>query len=156
MGADSTALVLVLVAVLLTLLALARLIASTFNAVSAELPSSGEGIEGRGDTPRERAEELLRAMLDEQEYQQVRKRGYVDVVSPSNAERIYRIPRYLGRVCIYEGGQVVRELCIQPVEPIPSADVVAMHKLMIQGDEEHYLAQANQFSALIPGRRYQP
>ncbi|MGZ3637701.1 MAG: hypothetical protein ACXVCX_07655 [Ktedonobacterales bacterium] len=155
MGADSTALVLVLVAVLLTLLALARLIASTFNDVSAELPSSGEGIEGRGDTPRERAEELLRAMLDEQEYQQVRKRGYVDVVSPSNAERIYRIPRYLGRVCIYEGGQVVRELCIQPVEPIPSADVVAMHKLMIQGDEEHYLAQANQFSALTPGRRYQ-
>ncbi|MGZ3674721.1 MAG: hypothetical protein ACXVCO_10470 [Ktedonobacterales bacterium] len=155
MGADSTALVLVLVAVLLTLLALARLIASTFNDVSAELPSSGEGIEGRGDTPRERAEELLRAMLDEQEYQQVRKRGYVDVVSPSNAERIYRIPRYLGRVCIYEGGQVVRELCIQPVEPIPSADVVAMHKLMIQGDEEHYLAQANQFSTLTPGRRYQ-
>src|SRR5947209_4704445 len=138
------------------MLALARLIASTFNDVSTELSGGGERIEGTGDTPRERAEELLRALLDEQEYQQVRKRGYVDVVSPSYAQRIYRIPRFLGRVCVYEGGQVVRELCIQPVEPIPSADVVAMHKLMIQGDEEHYLAQANQFSALIPGRRYQP
>ncbi|HEX8036652.1 MAG TPA: hypothetical protein VF510_22530 [Ktedonobacterales bacterium] len=158
MGADSTALVLVLVlvAVLLSMLALARLIAITVNEVRIGLASSGEWTEGTGDTPRERAEELLRALLDEQEYQQVRKRGYVDVVSPSNAERIYRIPRYLGRVCIYEGGQVVRELCIQPIEAIPSADVVAMHKLMIQGDEEHYLAQANQFSTLTPGRRYQP
>lgn len=156
MGADSTALALVLVALLVSLLALARLIASTVNEVRTGLPSGGGWTEGRGDTARERAEELLRALLDEQEYQQVRKRGYVDVVSPSNAQRIYRIPRYLGRVCIYEGGQVVRELCIQPVEPIPSADVVAMHKLMIEADEEHYLAQANQFSALIPGKRYQP
>jgi hypothetical protein len=155
-GVGSAALVLVLVVVLLSMLTLARLIAITVNEVRTGLPSGGEWAECAGDTPHERAEELLRAVLDEQEYQQVRKRGYVDVVSPSNAERIYRIPRYLGRVCIYEGGQVVRELCIQPIEAIPSADVVAMHKLMIQGDEEHYLAQANQFSTLTPGRRYQP
>lgn len=156
MSAGSLAFVLVLVALLLSVLALTRLIAITVNDVRGRLSSDGEWASGTGDTPRERAEELLRALLDEQEYQQVRNRGYVDVVSPSNAQRIYRIPRSLGRVCVYEGGQVVRELCIQPVEPLPSADVVAMHKIMIQGDEEYYLAQANQFSALIPGRRYHP
>lgn len=152
----SMALVFVVVVVLLLVLALSRLIVTTISTMSAESPSGGEQTAGMRDTPRERAEELLRELLDEHEYHQVRKQGYVDVVSPSNAQRIYRIPRFLGRVCVYEGGQVVRELCLQPVDPIPSADVVAMHKLMILGDEEQYLAQANQFAALIPGRRYQP
>ena len=143
-------------ALLLSTLALAHIIADTLADTSRGLPSDGEGTEGSGDTPRERAEALLREILNEREYQQVRKRGYVDIISPSNAQRIYRIPRFLGRVCVYEDGQVVRELCIQPVEPVPSADVIAMHKLMIQGDEEHYLAQANQFSALIPCQPYRP
>lgn len=153
---ESMVLVLVIVVVLLLMLALSRFIAISVNDMFLELPDGGELIEGTGDTPRERAEALLCEVLDEHEYQQVRKQGYVDVVSPSNAQRIYRIPRFWGRVSVYEGGQVVRELCIQPIEPIPSADVIVMHKLMIQGNEEQYLAQANQFSALIPGRRYQP
>jgi hypothetical protein len=139
------------VAVLLLTLAFSRIIAIISNNVSAELPRGGELGADRGDTPRERAEALMRELLDEHEYQQVRMQGYVDVVSPSNAQRIYRIPRFLGRVSVYEGGHVVRELCIQPVELVPSADVVVMHKLMIQGDEERYLAQANQFPTLLPG-----
>lgn len=155
MSVEGMAVALVFV-LLLLLLALSRIIAITIDVESAELPSGGAQTECGYDTPRERAEALLRELLDEREYQQVRKRGYVDIVSPSNARRIYRIPRFLGRVCVYEDGHVVRELCIQPVEPVPSADIVAMHKLMIQGDEEQYLAQANQFSALIPGQRYQP
>lgn len=149
MSAGSVALVPVLAAVLLLTVAFSRLIAITN--VSAELPSGGEPGADRGDTPRERAEALLRELLDEHEYQQVRKQGYVEVVSPSNAQRIYRIPRFLGRVSVYEGGHVVRELCIHPVELIPSADVVVMHKLLIQGDEERYLALANQFPTLLPG-----
>lgn len=155
-SAESIVLVLVLAVSVLLMLALLRLIAIGINATLPELPGGGEQAGGLSVTPRERAEELLREMLDEREYQQMRKQGYIDVVSPSNVQRIYRIPRFLGRVCVYEDGQAVRELCIQPVEPIPSADVIVMHKLMIQGDEEQYLAQANQSSALIPGRRYQP
>lgn len=112
--------------------------------------------EDTSDTPRGRSERLLRELLDEHEYRQLRQRGYVDVVSPSNSTRIYRIPRMLGRVCVYEGGREVRELCLQPVEFIPSADVVAMHKLMILGAEDVYLAQANQFNVLMPRRRYRP
>ncbi len=151
MSAGGMALVPVVVAVLLLTLAFSRLIAIAITNVSAELPSGGEPGADRGDTPRERAEALLRELLDAHEYQQVRKQGYVEVVSPSNAQRIYRIPRFLGRVSVYEGGHVVRELCIHPVELIPSADIVVMHKLMIQGDEEQYLALANQFPTLLPG-----
>lgn len=151
MSAGSVALVPVLAAVLLLTVAFSRLIVIAITTVSAELPSGGEPGADRGDTPRERAEALLRELLDEHEYQQVRKQGYVEVVSPSNAQRIYRIPRFLGRVSVYEGGHVVRELCIHPVELIPSADVVVMHKLLIQGDEERYLALANQFPTLLPG-----
>ncbi len=151
MSAGDMALVPVVVAVLLLTLAFSRLIAIAITNVSAELPSGGEPGADRGDTPRERAEALLRELLDAHEYQQVRKQGYVEVVSPSNAQRIYRIPRFLGRVSVYEGGHVVRELCIHPVELIPSADIVVMHKLMIQGDEEQYLALANQFPTLLPG-----
>lgn len=151
MSAGSVALVPVLAAVLLLTVAFSRLIAIAITNVPAELPSGGEPGADRGDTPRERAEALLRELLDEHEYQQVRKQGYVEVVSPSNAQRIYRIPRFLGRVSVYEGGHVVRELCIHPVELIPSADVVVMHKLMIQGDEERYLALANQFPTLLSG-----
>jgi hypothetical protein len=97
------------------------------------------------NTPGERAEDLLRDVLDEREYQQLRQRGYLDIPSPSNPQRIYRIPRFPGRISVYEGGKAERELCIQSAEPIPSADIVAMHKLMIEGDEKEYLAQANWF-----------
>lgn len=97
------------------------------------------------DGPGERAERLLRSLLDEHEYRQLMKRGYLDVASPSDAHRFYRIPLFIGRVRVYERGRAVLDLCVQPVEPLPSADVVAMHKLMIQGNEQEYLACANHF-----------
>jgi len=102
------------------------------------------------DTPSDRAEDLLRDMLDEQELLELRTRGYLDIVSPSHAQRVYRIPRFPERVSVLEGGRAKWELCIQPAKPIPSADVVAMHKLMIEGDEEEYLARANWFLPYVP------
>jgi hypothetical protein len=35
-------------------------------------------------------------------------------------------------------------LCMQPVEPLPINDVIALHKLMIEGNEQGYLACANE------------
>jgi hypothetical protein len=36
-------------------------------------------------------------------------------------------------------------LCVQPIERLPDADVVVLHKLMIEANEEHYLQRANKY-----------
>jgi hypothetical protein len=107
-------------------------------------------------TPAERAEALLREHLDDREFRQLSQRGYVDVVSPHDAQRIYRIPSYSGLVRVYEYGIAVRELCVESVEPLPHADTVLMHKLMIQGNELEYLARAHQYLRAGPELRYHP
>jgi hypothetical protein len=128
----------------------ASAIAVTFMDVAETSNDIPDHPAGGGNTPRERAEDLLRDVLDEHEYAQLRKRGYLDVASPGHPQRVYRIPRAPDRVCVFEGGRARWELCIQPIEPIPSADIVAMHKLMIQGNEEEYLARANRFPSFVP------
>jgi hypothetical protein len=92
----------------------------------------------------ERAGTLLRDLLDETEYQQLMQHGYLDVPSPGHAGRLYRIPGCPGRICVIEHGRAVMELCIRPISPLPASDVVAVHKLMIEGAEEEYLAHANE------------
>jgi hypothetical protein len=124
--------------------------------VSATVRSAYTTTEHIRVTPAERAETLLRDVLDEREYSLLRKRGYLDISSPTDDQRIYRIPRHAGLVRVYERGIAVRELCVQPAEPLPSADVVAMHKLMIQACEEEYLGRARSFPSLIPNQRYRP
>lgn len=109
--------------------------------------SAGRRITLR-DTPADHAEALLRDVLDAHEYEQLTKHAYFEVKSPTDPARVYRIPGYLGLVRVYEHGVAVRDLCIQPVEHLPSADVIAMHKLMIQGAEQEYLARARQFTIL--------
>lgn len=93
-----------------------------------------------------RAHGLMREMLTPLEYQQLSRHGYVEVTSPSIAHRIYRIPSAGGLVRVYEQGHAVMDLCLQPVDPLPDGDVVVMHKLMIQGNEQEYLAKANHFA----------
>lgn len=97
-------------------------------------------------TPADQAEALLRDVLDAGEYEQLTRCAFVDVKSPTDPDRVYRIPAYGGQVRMYERGAPVRDLCIQPVDPLPSADVVAIHKLMIQAAEEDYLACARRFT----------
>ena len=111
------------------------------------------GGPGRADwrEAQERAESLLREMLTEEEYRQLDRRGYLEVRSPSHADRVYRIPRHQGQVKVYEGGAPVMALCVQPVEPIPEADTILMHKLMIEGNEEEYLRLANRFEPTLYG-----
>jgi hypothetical protein len=99
---------------------------------------------------------LLKTILSEREYEQLSQWGYVDINSPSNPQRIYRVRRNGGLVSVYEDGKAIQEVCVQPIEPLPRDDVVVLHKLMIQGNEQEYLARANQFPPLFPRQRYAP
>ena len=94
---------------------------------------------------------MLRDVLTEDEYRQLAGAGYLEVPSPSRPRRIYRVPRHQGQVKVYEGGVPIMALCVQPVEPIPDGDVVMMHKLMIEGNEDEYLRIANRFEPTLYG-----
>jgi hypothetical protein len=96
--------------------------------------------------PYRRASELLRTVLTRAQYRQLMWRGYVDIKSPRDHERFYRVPRYPGLVGIIEQGKRKANLCLQPLEWVPDADIVVMHKLMIEADEETYLQTANRFT----------
>ena len=102
----------------------------------------------------ERGGALLRDLLDDQEYQQLMWLGYLDVASPHHEKRVYRIPRDAGWVRVYTEGRALMELCIQPVAPLPANDVVALHKLMIEGNEQGYLACANEVPLILPSQFY--
>jgi hypothetical protein len=102
-----------------------------------------------------RAKILLREMLSEPQYQQLLKFGYLEVASPTYDNRIYRIPGAGGLVKVYERGNAIMELCLQPAEPLPDGDVVVMHKLMIEGNEQEYLQKANHFAPGIISLRCQ-
>jgi hypothetical protein len=92
-----------------------------------------------------RATGLLHDMLTPEQIRQLAWRGYLEIPSPSSAQRVYRVPRARGYVQVIENGHAVMRLCLQPVESLPDADVVVLHKLMIEADEECYLQKANKY-----------
>jgi hypothetical protein len=89
------------------------------------------------------ADALLCHLLAPAEYRQLRRKGYLEVASGGHPGRIYRVPRGGGQVAVVEGGRVVERLCVQPVEHLPPGEAVLVHKLLIEADEEGYLAAAN-------------
>jgi len=95
--------------------------------------------------PYRRAHKLLRTVLTPEQYRQLMWRGYVDIPSPRDHERVYRVPRDPGLVGVIEQGRRKADLCLQPLEWVPDADIVVIHKLMIEADEETYLQTANRF-----------
>jgi hypothetical protein len=102
-----------------------------------------------------RAKALMREMLTEAQCQQLQKLGYLEVRSPTIEQRVYRIPGAGGLVKVYEGNCAIMELCLQPTEPLPDGDVVVMHKLMIEANEQEYLQKANHFAPGIISLRCQ-
>lgn len=93
-----------------------------------------------------RATHLLRDVLTPEQWHQVLWHGYLEVPSPSAEGRVYRVPRARGAfVQVIENGKAVMRLCVQPVERLPEADVLLLHKLMIEANEEHYLQKANKY-----------
>ncbi len=112
-------------------------------------------IGGLGGTPlrhglnrlaaEEKAERLLQSHLTPEEWRLLQTQGYLRVPSPSTPGRIYLIPRDRSLVRVYEQGKPVLRLCVGPVENVPDADVILMHKLLIEGAEDEYLRTANYF-----------
>jgi hypothetical protein len=92
-----------------------------------------------------RAASLLHDILTAEQRRQLTWRGYVEVSSPTEPQRIYRVPKSKGYVQVIENGRAVMRLCLQPVECLPDADIVVLHKLMIEGNEETYLQKANKY-----------
>src|SRR6266700_5251533 len=70
-----------------------------------------------------RSKVLLRELLSENQYQQLIKFGYLEVLSPSIDNRVYRIPGSGGLVKVAEKGFVVLGVCLQPWELLPGGDV---------------------------------
>ena len=95
-----------------------------------------------------RANELLRSVLSGEQYDQLTRNGYLDIPSPHDPRRIYRVPRAQGLVRVIEQGRLKESLCLLSVERVPDADMVVMHKLMIEADEETYLQTANKLSPI--------
>ena len=95
-----------------------------------------------------RASELLRSVLTRKQYRQLKRHGYLDIPSPRDPECIYRVPQAQGLVGVIEQGRRKASLCLQPLECVPDADIVVMHKLMIEADEETYLQTANKLTPI--------
>ena len=93
----------------------------------------------------ERARRLLRALLSDEEYEQYVRDGYLKVKSPTIPNREYRIPSFTGMVLVLENERPTMRLCVGPTRVLPTDDVVVTHLLMIRGDEQRYLAKANEF-----------
>ncbi|HTK07797.1 MAG TPA: hypothetical protein VL485_11555 [Ktedonobacteraceae bacterium] len=92
-----------------------------------------------------RASDLLRDILTPEQLRQLIWRGYLEIPSPSEPQRVYRVPRTKGYVQVLENGRATMRLCVQPVECLPDADIVLLHKLMIEANEENYLQKANKY-----------
>jgi hypothetical protein len=101
------------------------------------------GCSAISSSAKRRANELLRVVLTCEQYHQWIQQGYVDIPSPSYPQRVYRVQKYPYPVQVREGGRLKMWLCLQPLEIIPDADIVAIHKLMIESDEKTYLQKAN-------------
>jgi hypothetical protein len=101
-----------------------------------------------------RAHLLLCAVLTEHEYIQLIISNCVDVRSPSNPRRVYRIPARPGQVTVYEDGQPLERLCLLPMGWLPDDDLIVLHKLLIQADEQGYLRTANHFPVRHPAYPY--
>ena len=86
---------------------------------------------------------LLHEVLSESECQHLERFACLMVPSPSRPRRTYCIPSRPGMVTVYESGKQVMRLCLQPVDSLPSGDMVLMLKLMIEANEEEYLRMAN-------------
>lgn len=96
----------------------------------------------------EKADKVVNSLLSPDEYEQLRRSGYLDVPSPGYPGRVYRVPSGQGMVAVMESGRCIERLCAQATTPIPDREIVLIHKLMIEGNEQEYLQTANHFPCL--------
>lgn len=96
------------------------------------------------DDPSARAEHLLREVLGPCRFRHLRTIGYLDLPSRRIPGRTYRLDS-LGNLSFREAGESAfnTTLCVQPEEPIPRDDQIAMRYLLVTADEERLLEVAN-------------
>ena len=102
-------------------------------------------------TPKARAEALLRESVTTEQYQHLLHYGYLEMASRLYPNRRYHIPHDRRRVQVFEfcatnpgqQPQKLGELCVIACEPMPDADLVLTHKWLIEADEQKYLSIAN-------------
>ena len=92
-----------------------------------------------------RAQQLVAQLLTRDQLRQLTTFGFIELRSRLIPGRFYRIPRRRGQVQVYEEGRHAGSLCIQPTRWVPDADLLVMHKVMIEGNEAEYLRTANFF-----------
>jgi hypothetical protein len=92
-----------------------------------------------------RAQQLVAQLLTRDQLRQLTTFGFIELRSRLMPGRFYRIPRRRGQVQVYEEGRHAGSLCIQPTRWVPDADLLVMHKVMIEGNEAEYLRTANFF-----------
>jgi hypothetical protein len=99
---------------------------------------------GQGQQADARAELLLHDVLGEERYGQFRALGYLDIPSRLRPGRVYRLDR-MGNLAYRDPGERTfnTTLCVQPAEPVPRDDEVAMRYLLVTSDEERLLKVAN-------------
>ncbi|MFL5667373.1 MAG: hypothetical protein ACJ8BW_39405 [Ktedonobacteraceae bacterium] len=110
------------------------------------------GCSSMPSSAKRRADELLRVVLTCEQYRQWILQGCVDIPSPSDPQRTYRVQKYPHPTQVRERGRVQMWLCLLPLERVPDADLVVIHKLLIESDEQDYLQKANRMVPLHASR----
>jgi hypothetical protein len=133
------------VPMMIALLLVEGLVIALFAGVCLLRSSRRERVDPRAE---ERARGLLQELLTDEELLQLAGSGYLEIHSPSSPSRVYRIPTLAGEmVAVHESGRMIEKLCVEPAEEwLPPSDLVLMHKLMIEGNENVYLREANVFT----------
>lgn len=91
----------------------------------------------------ERAEALVGRVLSEEDRARLRRDGFLEVPSQLVRGRRYRIPAGGSPVAVLEPDGRVGYLCLQPESDIPRAELVVIHKLLLEGAEADYWQRAN-------------
>jgi hypothetical protein len=97
----------------------------------------------RGRQASRRAERLVQRILSQEERDQLRRDGVLEVPSTGVQGRRYRIPRRGSPVAVLEPTGRIVYLCLQPETPVAPAELLLVHKLLLEGAEDEYWQRAN-------------
>ena len=90
-----------------------------------------------------RAEDLVRHVLSDREYAQLRRESFIEVRSRRVPGRRYRIPAGGSPVAALEPDGRLLYLCLQPALPVPRQELLVIQKLLLEGDEDEFWRRAN-------------
>lgn len=90
----------------------------------------------------ERSYDLLRDLLDEEQREMFDRDGYFHVYTRDGVRK-YRLHKDRAPALVESENGGRYSFCIHPTSHYPRGDVIAAHKLLLETDEERFLAIAN-------------